>query len=153
MSFEDTNIYLRWFGMLIIKPALLENLLPLSLLSLGFSTAGAASVYLKRILWTSFFGSCPSLFDKSIFFLKCQLSGSCNAVFRKSGNRQILKNCFLTDVTHYWVSGCPSTYWYKDWFETNVPLLMTVLRQILAIFSKYVCSSFTKMRFRRSFWV
>ena len=50
------------FGM-IIKPALLENLLPLSLLSLGFSTA-AASVYLKRILWTSNIGRWPSLISK-----------------------------------------------------------------------------------------
>ena len=64
MSFEDTNFYLRWFGMMIIKPALLENLLPLSLLSLGFSTAAAASVYLKRILWTSNIGRWPSLISK-----------------------------------------------------------------------------------------
>ena len=39
----------------------------------------------------------------------------------------------------------------KDRSEMNVPLQITFVQPFLAIFLPYVCSSFTKLRFRGSF--
>ena len=114
MSFEDTNFYLRWFGMLIIKPALLENLLPLSLLSLGFSTA-AASVYLKRILWTSNIGRWPSLISKFMSLVSHQPIWLCQ---RLNVELWILHNiCF--DISRYFFTTTQNREKQQCWFNDH----------------------------------
>ena len=59
---------------------------------------------------------------------------------------------WTSTTNHNLRSGAISQVIGKVCMETNVPLYMTFVRPFLALFSPHVCSSFTKLRFWRSFW-
>jgi hypothetical protein len=78
-------------------------------------------IYIQRWLGERNFYFAKQKSDSQLFGGKIQICfvfKACTQVVLPSGQFVIPKKifcfvfCFLSDITHYWVFGCPSAYWY-----------------------------------------